>query len=176
MDNVDINYPFTADDSNKNDILSKKDYQYKNNHNNDNTFQKIGTMLNKKIRKISVAEQSKRNSHFKFHQTQLVIENLSPFIVNANLQNRFHNEPQSPTPKITENFRAFSPCNVSEFDGQEIAGKTKENRIKGINSRTMWQFSDQRKAVSPNFRPIANDQRGIDILYYNLSYSFIIVS
>ena len=161
MDDVDINYPFTLDECNQNEKFAKKDIQYNSHLNKDNNFQKIGTMMNKKIRKISVSEQTKRNSQFKAHQTQLVIENLSPFIINAELQNRFRNEPQSPTPKITENFRPFSPYNVSEFDEQErVWSRAKENNMKDTNSRILNQFNDKRKAVSPNFRPIAKELRG----------------
>lgn len=157
QDNVDMDYPLISKNQNNNDHNSNDEYQHNTQQNMSNNFQKIGTMLNKKIRKISVADQSKRNSNFQTHQTQLVIENLSPFIVNANMKNWFRNEPQSPKPKDAENLRPFSPYNVSEFDD----GDKTDSKVRNANSRILGQFNDQRKAVSPNFRPTEKDFRGI---------------
>lgn len=156
-DNVDMNYPLDRENQLNNDQFLNDESQNKNQQNMSNNFHKIGTMLNNKIRKISVAEQNKRNSNFQSHQTQLVIENLSPFIVNTNMKNCFRNEPQSPKPKDADNLRPFSPYNVSEFDEGDIT----ESKARNTSSRILGQFIDQRKAVSPNFRPIEKDFRGI---------------
>ena len=157
IDNVDINYPFAIDDQCKNGQIPNIENQTRNIQ-NINSIHKLGTMQNNKILKISAAEQRRRNSQFKDHQTQLVIENLSPFIENAKLQNKFRNEPQSPAPKHGDNFRSFSPYNISEIDGRENTGsRIQQTKLKDTNSRILNQFSDHRKAVSPNLRPSAKE-------------------
>ena len=115
-----------------------------------NNFHKLGTMFTNKTRKISVMEQNKRNSQFQNHQTQLIIENLSPFILNTNIKNQFHHEPLSPDPKYLGDIRPFSPFNVSEFeDGDCKDSKSKDGKKTKDNSRILNQFNNQRKAFSP---------------------------
>lgn len=117
-------------------------------------FHKLGTMFNNKTRKISVLEQNKRNSQFQNNQTQLIIENLSPFVMNANIKNQFLHEPVSPDPKLLGDIRPFSPFNVSEFDeGDANNSRSKEAKKNNDNFRILNQFNNQRKMFSPLMQP-----------------------
>lgn len=59
-------------------------------------------------------ESNRRKTQFHDPNTQMVIENLSPYIMNRALHQR---NLVSPQPIYENQLRAFSPCEVSEFDG-----------------------------------------------------------
>ena len=167
LDKIDINYNFLPENQNLSGQMftGNKNIIQKNKSN----FQKIGTMLNKNMRKISIAEQNKRNSQFQNNQTQLIIENLSPFILNTNIKNQFQNEPLSPDPNFLGGMRPFSPLSVSEFDeGENKKSKNREDKVSNNNSRILNQFNNQRKAFSPMVRPLGID-KGIDKILWSVN-------
>lgn len=73
---------------------------------NPQNFQKLGTVLNTKIRKISILDQARRNTQCQNVNTQDIVENLTPFIMQYNQLGSLANKPGSP--ELTR-FRAFSP-------------------------------------------------------------------
>ena len=92
-------------------------------------FQKIGTFANRDNHKFSVLGGNRRNTQFDGHDTQMVVDNLTPFLNKRTLV--------SPEPEYTNKIRPYSPCDVSDFD--EVN-----------NSKTrMNQFDPSRKAISP---------------------------
>lgn len=122
---------------------------------NKNKFHKIGTMMGSNIRKISVMQNDRRGTQFKNPNTQEIVENLSPFMINTNMGNRLRQNVRSPEPDSNNAFRAFSPFNVSELDEEALSDNDSDREgYKTYNeNKLLSQFQGGRKAVSPMLRP-----------------------
>jgi hypothetical protein len=72
-------------------------------------FHKLGTVMDKKTRKISVVQNIRRNTQFKQGDTQAVIDNISPFVVKSRFQRPHRDSAKSPQPQLAGRFQAFSP-------------------------------------------------------------------
>jgi PHD/YefM family antitoxin component YafN of YafNO toxin-antitoxin module len=89
-------------------------------------FQKLGTVLDKKTRKISIIEQNRRKTQFRGGDTQAVIEDISPFMVKPKMVFEQREFAKSPQPQEESRFRALSPFNVSDFEEVSSLHQSKE--------------------------------------------------
>lgn len=140
---------------------------------NPNNFHKLGTVLDHNMRKISIVgtQNNRRNTNVEGFNTQTVVNNLwAANIQNVRRKNQRENA-MSPQPQLASKYRAFSPCNISEFE-EEGSDQEYYDSSKNIvrDDIILSQFHGYGKAVTPNLKPsdrIINNRSAMKMNYIN---------
>lgn len=153
--------------------VSPSDYETENTNN----FHKLGTVLDHKVRKISIVglQNNRRNTNIGDFNTQTVVNNLWPAEIQSMFRKNQRETAMSPQPQHASKYRAFSPWNISEFE-EEGSDEEYYESCKNVvrDDIILSQFQGYTKAVSPNPKPsnrIINNKSAVKMNYINRNTS-----